>query len=503
LRGITGGMCWGRVLGVHLGDERITVVEMASTVRGTRVLNRYHAEVGQEGPGPALKKLLEEKFTPRQRRRMSVCLGIAAEQIFFSTRPAHQQHLDNPTLDDLLVASGAASVWDSSETVADYVKLDKLKATGSSVYCVAAARREPVQALFSALSEAGVQSFRLEPSPWSMLQAADRQGHAPRRWKAGVRVLLQDGGGLAILTAQDHPLLWRRFSFSSPQRARRAAISAVRAVLVHAAVSLGIRNVNGVVVQGDGADELAKQIAGSLSIEAVGAKGDGSTDDLRGEGLALSAKGPKGKGLDLFGPLRPPPSIRDIFPWKLAAFVVLMAGCMGLTMWDKCSGLASQLHGFQMDNASSAHKWAQGQSTDAIKKERKQLKANVGAMRGFLTTRVIWSNYLRDLPTRLPPNTCLSNILGVCELKDMSAKKQKRKTSKMLTIRGLTRFKDRGSAPEEIDGLIEGLQDSALLRRDFPQVQLAEIKWRREGNTDVAMFTVLALPKKKAQTEKE
>jgi hypothetical protein len=37
-----------------------------------------------------------------------------------------------------------------------------------------------------------------------------------------------------------------------------------------------------------------------------------------------------------------------------------------------------------------------------------------------------------------------------------------------------------------------------LLKRDFPKVQLAEIKWRREGESEIAMFTVVAMPKKKS-----
>lgn len=497
MSGVMGGMCWGRVLGVHVGDEHITAAEMASTIGGGRVLNRFKVEVGEAGHGAALKALLEENYTPRQRRRMSVCLGIAAEQTFFATRPLNQQQSGAPSLDALLVASGAASVWEPDQTVADYVKVDKLKGTGGTVYSVAASRRALAEALFSALTEAGVQSFRLEPSPWSVLRAADRQGHPSRRWKTAVRVLLQEGGGLAILVSQGQPLLWRRFSIPATGAASRIAASGVRAVLIHAAVSLRIRQVDGVAVQGKGADKVAAQIGSALALKAVAIRGEGFTDELRSHALALSAKYPEPGRFDLFRSLRSAPRIRSIFPWKLAAFVVLMAGCMALTMWDTCTGLASQADHFRRATASPAHTWAHGQTTAQIKNERKRLAANVGAVRRFLRTRVVWSNYLRDLPTRLPSNACLSNVRGVCELKDMSKKKQKRKTSKLLTLRGITRFEDRDAAPEEIDAFLAGLRNAELLQRDFPRVQLAEIKWRREGNSEMALFTIVALPKKK------
>jgi hypothetical protein len=34
-----------------------------------------------------------------------------------------------------------------------------------------------------------------------------------------------------------------------------------------------------------------------------------------------------------------------------------------------------------------------------------------------------------------------------------------------------------------------------LLQHDFPLVRLAEIKWRKEGTSEIAMFTILARPK--------
>lgn len=116
-------------------------------------------------------------------------------------------------------------------------------------------------------------------------------------------------------------------------------------------------------------------------------------------------------------------------------------------------------------------------------------------MHRFLSTRVIWTDYLHNLPTRLPPNACLSNVWATCEMKSMGRKKIKRKTSQSLTLRGVTRFVNRGAAPKEIDTFLESLRSVELLQRDFPLVQLAEIKWRREGESEVALFTIIALPK--------
>ena len=184
-----------------------------------------------------------------------------------------------------------------------------------------------------------------------------------------------------------------------------------------------------------------------------------------------------------------------MFPMKRAVAVVIAAVCMGFFMWQKMEEITTKYESFKKQNASYA--WSKGKRTGEISKERKQLLGEVQAVSKFISTRIIWSDYLSDLPTRLPENACLSNIWAVNEMKEMNKKKQGRKAKRSLTMRGVTKFADGFAAPQEIDAFLESLRNVELLRRDFPQVELAEIKWRREGDSEIAMFTILALPKKK------
>ena len=136
-------------------------------------------------------------------------------------------------------------------------------------------------------------------------------------------------------------------------------------------------------------------------------------------------------------------------------------------------------------------------SVSDIDKERKTLSAEVTAVEKFLSTRIIWSDYLRDLPSRLPPNAYLSSVWGFAEFKGTGSKSRQVRTSRSLTMRGVTQFADRESAPVEVDAFLNSLRNVEILRRDFPLVTLAEIKWRREGGKDTALFTIIALPKKR------
>ena len=67
----------------------------------------------------------------------------------------------------------------------------------------------------------------------------------------------------------------------------------------------------------------------------------------------------------------------------------------------------------------------------------------------------------------------------------------------------MARFTDRGSAPKEIDAFLESLRGANLLKRMFPVVNLAEIKWRKDATADIAVFTIIATPKEKSAGSKE
>ena len=305
--------------------------------------------------------------------------------------------------------------------------------------------------------------------------------------------MLNEADGLAMLVVDDRPVLWRRFAVNETSLAQ-SVTSAIRALQIHAHRNFDIRSFRGIFIQGRIKDDLPGRLEEETGMTVLAAGGDGATEGQYSLALALSARDGKDGTLDLTRSLRPPPSIREIFPWKLASLILFLIGCTAFLLLDKSAALGSEYANLKGQSAS--RRWAGPLTTEAINSERKTLSAEVGAVRRFVSTRIVWSNYLRDLPTRLPPNACLSRIWASCELADMSKKKQKRKAKQFMTLSGMARFSDRAEAPKEIDAFLESLRGVELLKRDFPLVRLAEITWRKQGDSEIAMFTVLALPKK-------
>jgi len=488
---VPGKIGWGRALGVYLAEGRLTLTEIAATPAGTKVLSVSSESIGEEGPGAALARWMESRLTVRQRRRLRVCVGLSAEQTFFATRAMGEDRPETPTVDELLAASPTASP-DPASAAADFVRF---KLAGNAICTIAACQRALAEGLYQSLRRLGVREFRMEPAPWSVLDVADRMGKSPKGWKTHLRVLLGGGKGLAMLVADGRPIFWRRFALPAAQEIP-SIISAVRHLEIFAQQSLGIREIAGVILQGDVTAELADRFrdeSGQETIATPHAPLDEKTYSLA---MAQTARKVKPDSLDLFRTLRPPPTLREMFPARLAGALATGVALMALVLWDTSSDLEAEYR--SLCGQCASHKWAAKEKTRALNKERKALMEEAGAVQKFLATRVVWSDYLRDLPTRLPTNACLTHTNGAFEMQDMSASKQKKKSHRSLTLRGMAQFSDRGSAPREIDAFLDSLRNVELLKRDFPQVSLAEIKWRKDVGGDSAIFTIVAMPKEKA-----
>lgn len=480
---------WVRAVGVYFAEGRLTITTTALPPFGKRAVAPTSVSVEDAGPGKALAAWVESHLTPRQRRRVPVCIGLGAEQTFFTSRTVEAPPEQAPTSEALLSMVGAS--WISvTDAVADGVRV---RLGGATAFSIAACRRELAMDFLQNLRQCGVRNIRLMPAPWAALALAGSKGR-PRGWKVFVQVVLARPGGLAILVAQGHPVLWRRFA--SAGQDVTALISAIRHLQVHAKQNLRIREIAGIALLGQLTQGQIEQLNQETGLTVV-ARDDRHFDESEySRAMAQWGHGEQHDSLDLLRSLRLPLTLREMFPRKLAVLMALAIAGMGLFLQNMLWGLQADYRSLKRQNAS--YEWASRLRMGQIEGQRKHLKAEVKAVQQFLGTRVIWSNYLRDLPTRLPRNACLTNIHGAFELQDAS-KKQQRRVNRSLMLRGMAQFADRGSAPKEIDAFLESLREMALLKKDFPLVNLAEIKWRKEAFQDIALFTVLAMPLEKSK----
>jgi hypothetical protein len=120
-------------------------------------------------------------------------------------------------------------------------------------------------------------------------------------------------------------------------------------------------------------------------------------------------------------------------------------------------------------------------------------------VRRFVSTRIIWTAYTHDLPARLPRNAQLTALHGLCELEYFGRKEGAIKPKKSFLLRATAPLAANGTMPREIDGFLTALRNHPLLKHDFPDVELADIKRFQlfSGAQPMANFTVVCLPKSK------
>ncbi len=489
-------LCWGRAIGVYFSGTHISVTDVGSTVKGLAMLNQQSFEIADKEPVQFLTETLQEYIKNHGGKNAPLCLGIKPEQMFFITLGAECEQQEK-LRDKLLDSAGFHNVEERHQIAIDYFRINKVKSSMGQLWGIGVCKKQIAEGLYAAFSQAGFSNITLRPTPWAMSSFAIKLPKKHRHWKVIIKVLLNETGGLAILVIEKHPMCWKRFSFPEAGSIEKIE-SAIKGILIQSTVTLGRPVIDGIVLEGPKAEEIGQKLYDAVGLDVATADGPGFTDSQCSYSLAMSAKTQEDIQFDIFHELRSKPSIKQIFPWKIAAMIVFAAVCMGVMMWEKASGLSESYNNIK--NQNSAYKWASGKYTGEIAAERKNLLAETETIVKFASSRIIWSDYLRDLPTRLPPNVGISSLMGSCELSE-DKKDEGRKPKKSLSLRGSTVFDKGKAAPEEIEAFMGSLKKVDLLKRDFSQIQLTDIRWRREGNSEAAIFTVLAVPKKAEKSD--
>lgn len=501
MSGILEKFCWGRAIGIYLCANRITVTDVGNTIHGTSILNQKSFEIGDKDSSQFLTAILQDYAKNYGGKNVPVILGLKPEQTFFITAKIEIEHQEK-LRDKLLENAGFRSGEERNSVVVDFFKINKIKMHAGQLWSIGICKREIAWQLYNAVVQAGFKNVYLKPTPWCMSSVHIAQvPKKAKQWKTLIHIFLNESGGLAVLVVEKNPICWKRFSFTEAESVEKIE-SIVRSLFVQNAITFSHTKIDGIVMEGPQSEVLAHKLYESTGFDFVVIDSPGLDDIQNSYALALSALNKESIDFDIFRELRGKPSIIKMFPLKQAVAVVLMSLVMAFVMWQKSSSLAADYKNIKKQNAE--HKWALNKKTRELAKDRQVLMTENEAIEKFLKTRILWSDYLRDLPTRLPSNVTLSNIWAMCELESTEKKAGfgRKKVNRALTLKGETLFETGRASPQDIDAFLASLRKVELLQRDFPKIQLGEIKWRRDGKNEVASFTILAAPKK-VEKEKE
>lgn len=481
-----------KAIGLYIGDREITLSQVAATPLGPVEIRRQTAPYEPEQLTAALERLLASCFGSRKRRRLPVVLGLPTVRVFFSTRPIRTTKTDaSPqVLLHEVLQSPAISIDDM---VVDLIRAQPEKRPVASIV---SCRKKYLGGLLAALEECKIRAARAEPAACALLRAAAQRHRPPRRARNVLRIFTGDNQGLAVVSAGNLPCIWRSFVLppGGGAAALRSVTRSMQALLRFCGIDAGV---DAVVVHGRGALRAvveSREFQDAIGFRVTWCEGPELGDAAIAFGLALGGLSAAADGFDLARTLRPPPQVRDFFPWReLAVQLALLAG-MGLLLYFRLETVDDDYRTVQLENA--RRPWAQGLTHAQLDKEKKDLELKVRAIEGFLGTRILWSSYTHDIPGRLPATTSLVSFQGLSELEGAGGNKAGGGSKKLLALRAAAPIARDGVIPQEIDDFLDSLRGHPLLKRDFPVVELADIKSFQGGvaTKAVANFTVVCLP---------
>lgn len=483
-----------KAVGIYLGDQEIVVSQVAATPLGPVEIGRHREPCADADLASVLPKVLAP-FLRRKRRHWPTAVGLPASRFFFGARPMRSASDASPE------ALLQKALYSPNIRVDDYtIDLIKTELNKLPVASMAACRKKYLTGILALLEQCGIRPVRVEPAPCGLLRVAATQHRAPRRSKRVLRVFLNDTQGLAVLMAADLPLAWRIFELPAG-REDTAMVCATR-TLQSLAAHYGMERPLEVLMIHGRADLHGQfgepQFAEATSMRVLCCDEPRLEPEAMAFGLALGCLNQSARAFDVSRTLKPEASFRDIFPWGEFALETALMVCMGLLLLTQSQNLDEAYQAVQAENR--RHSCLASTTPAKLEKEKKDLQQKVDVVRRFLDSRVLWSSYTHDIPARLPTNAQLTMFHGLNEMECIGRKREGEiKPKKSLLLRVSAPILANGSMPREIDAFLDSLRGHPLLKRDYPLVELADIK-RSQAFTSsepVANFTVICLPKVK------
>ncbi len=475
-------------IGVAISDQQVALCVVAFTPLGWVEVGRQVESSVPDRLEESLGRLLAPWIGRGGKTSWPVTLGLPTLRVFYTTRP-------------LSVANSSASpelmlqeVLQTPHAGSDDMAVDLIKCSPGKrpLATLASCRKRYLSGLVTTLVERGARLSRAEPAPCALVRLAAARQRNPRGAKLVARLVLGPGQGLGILADGQHPLVCR--SFALPDGGEPQAIFAALSALRMLARSCGIGlPIDAVVIHGrpdlgpmfDPAEFRSRTEADLFRSD---------TPDLDAASMALgSALGAMSTGptFDLARNLKPQSGFREIFPWGETALQVAMLVCVSLFLWRTDCSLKEILRAAEAKTARI--RWLRGVAESQLLKDKASLEQKTEAAEKFLASRIDWSEHTREVADWLPENVHLMSLQGTADLVPAGPSKGGPKPKKSLVLHLSTPIPEHGA----IDRCLASLGRQALLKRDFPSMKLADMKWNPPlaGKEPVATFSVVCEPK--------
>ena len=313
-----------RSVGLHVGDREIALSRMAFTPLGPVEIDRCVVPRESGSPSAAIRRLIEPLRSSRGWNKAPIAVGMPGMGVFFSTRPVQLQRAAEDQSPQVLLHE----ILQSANLNIDHMEVDAIRWQPGRhpLASVAACRKRALAPILESLEDCGLRPYQIEPAPCGLLRSAVERHRTPRRCPIALRVFLGREHALAILTADDLPLMWRYFPIESGTEAT-AVLSTYRFISNSYRVYGADSPPSAVIIHGRPDLLGIGESAAWSAVQAQVLRFDSPAYES-GEiaaGLALGCL-PNVSAFNFGRDLRPPEPVLSLLPWgQLAVQTVVLA----------------------------------------------------------------------------------------------------------------------------------------------------------------------------------
>jgi hypothetical protein len=477
-----------KTVGLYLGEHEVSVSVVAATPLGPVETSTLSEAYTPETLPEVLGRLLVPHLG--RKRRAPVAVGLPSTRLFFGTRLIRAVGADSTP--EVVMQKALCT---SNISVGD-LSVDMLRNTldKQPVARVAACRKKYILGLVGTLNELKVKLNRSEPGPCALVRLASQKYRSSRKAKMLLRIFLGASEGLAAVVADGIPLAWRTFPMREGSEGF-SILSAVRTLQTQAKqycmdLPLDFAMIHGrpdihARLQKEG---LPSQV-GTRVVWNADPQLDGATIAY---GLALGCMNQNLTAFDLSRTMKQRASLREIFPWGELICETAIVLFMGLM-------LSSHSSEMDLGYATAREECAQNKilaSTPMknLEQEKKELTQKIQVIHSFLDSRLLWTAYIRDISSRMPPNILITSIQGMWPL-EISGKRTS-SSKKNFTMQAKATLREDGTVPMEVGDFLVSLRNHPMLKRDFPDISVSTIKPTKASGKGQATadFSIICKP---------
>ncbi len=326
-----------KTIGVLVDDQQLVASLVAWTPLGPVEVERVRESYITDDLTAALDQLLRPLLGTR---RFQGAVGLSARKVFCTTRPDRDGLLG--TAPEMMLQNALRS----RNVIVDDMAIDVIRSRvrKGEIVSLASCRKRYLSGVLASLNEVPLRLLRVEPAPCALARVAAHWQRKPLRARTVVRLVLGQGRGMAILVTAEQPLIWRVFDLP-PTGLVLALASVVRSMRVMGTACGMDEPADALIVHGR-PDLLTRSDIATLKeqfgVPILRCSRPELGDGAEALGLALGCQVTV-KAFDLARLLKPPASIRDVFPFGELAVQAALILCAGLFLYCRADSLKAEL----------------------------------------------------------------------------------------------------------------------------------------------------------------